>query len=67
MPELIPILREDVQQALAESNGVFTSLAMQNMKKLDSFLKETMRFYALGSSESMFFPLKEIRRLTVLP
>ncbi|UQC79553.1 cytochrome P450 [Colletotrichum lupini] len=48
MPELIPMLRDDIQQALAESNGVFTSGAMQNMKKLDSFLKETMRYYALG-------------------
>lgn len=46
------MLRDDVQQALAESNGVFTSGAMQNMKKLDSFLKETMRYYALGPSKS---------------
>lgn len=51
MPELIPMLRDDIQQALAESNGVFTSGAMQNMKKLDSFLKETMRYYALGPSK----------------
>lgn len=36
MPEVVPMLREDVQQALAESGGEFTSLAMQNMKKLDS-------------------------------
>ena len=36
MPEIVPMLREDVQQALAESGGEFTSLAMQNMKKLDS-------------------------------
>jgi len=42
-PELTPMLREDVQQALAESKGEFTSLALQNMKKLDSFLKECMR------------------------
>ncbi|OHF00854.1 cytochrome P450 [Colletotrichum orchidophilum] len=50
MPELVPMLRDDIQQALSESNGVFTSGAMQNMKKLDSFLKETMRFYSLGST-----------------
>ncbi|KAF4813289.1 Cytochrome P450 monooxygenase ATR2 [Colletotrichum tropicale] len=62
MPELIPILREDVQQALAESNGVFTSLAMQNMKKLDSFLKETMRFYALGSTS---FTRKVLKTFTL--
>lgn len=51
MPELVTIFREEVNLALAESNGVFTSGAMQNMKKLDSFLKETMRYYALGSSK----------------
>ncbi|KAJ0346899.1 hypothetical protein COL26b_007761 [Colletotrichum chrysophilum] len=62
MPELIPTLREDVQQALAESNGVFTSLAMQNMKKLDSFLKETMRFYALGSTS---FTRKVLKTFTL--
>ncbi|KAI8242301.1 Cytochrome P450 monooxygenase ATR2 [Colletotrichum sp. SAR 10_99] len=67
MPELIPILREDVQQALAQSNGVFTSLAMQNMKKLDSFLKETMRFYALGSSELKLCLLLETGTLTKAP
>lgn len=51
MPELVTIFREEVNLALAESNGVFTSGAMQNMKKLDSFLKETMRYYALESSK----------------
>lgn len=50
-PELIPILQEDVQQALDESDGVFTNLAMQNMKKLDSFMKETLRFYPLGAGK----------------
>ncbi|KAJ0158815.1 Ent-kaurene oxidase [Colletotrichum tanaceti] len=52
MPELVPVLREDVQRALAETNGVFTSSAMQNMKKVDSFLKETMRYYLMGPSAS---------------
>ncbi|KZL82211.1 cytochrome p450 [Colletotrichum incanum] len=47
-PELVPVLREDVQQALVGSNGVFTSSAMQNMKKLDSFLKECMRYHVLA-------------------
>ncbi|KAL0935965.1 ent-kaurene oxidase [Colletotrichum truncatum] len=62
MPELVPMLREDIQQALAESNGVFTSLAMQNMKKLDSFLKETMRFYALGTTS---FQRKVLKTFTL--
>lgn len=53
MPELVPVLREDVQHALAETNGVFTSSAMQNMKKVDSFLKETMRYHSMGPSASI--------------
>ncbi|WYZ35209.1 hypothetical protein EsH8_I_001485 [Colletotrichum jinshuiense] len=62
MPELVPILREDVQLALADSNGVFTSSAMQNMKKLDSFLKETMRYYALGPTS---FQRKVLKTFTL--
>ncbi|KAK2016757.1 cytochrome P450 [Colletotrichum eremochloae] len=50
MPEFVPVLREDVQQALAGANGVFTSSAMQNMKKLDSFIKECMRYHTMGFS-----------------
>ncbi|KAF6835727.1 ent-kaurene oxidase [Colletotrichum plurivorum] len=62
MPELIPMLREDVQSALAESNGVFTSIAMQNMKKLDSFMKETTRYYALGATS---FQRKVLKTFTL--
>jgi hypothetical protein len=51
MPEIAPMLREDVQQALAASDGVFTSLAMQNMKKLDSFLREVLRYYPISTSK----------------
>ncbi|KAK1999549.1 cytochrome P450 [Colletotrichum falcatum] len=50
MPEFVPVLRDDVQQALAGANGVFTSSAMQNMKKLDSFIKECMRYHIMGFS-----------------
>ncbi|CAH0014441.1 unnamed protein product [Clonostachys rhizophaga] len=50
MPHLVPMLREDVQQALQQSGGQFTSLAMQNMKKLDSFLKESMRCHPMSAS-----------------
>ena len=63
MPELIPIFREEVHLALAESNGIFTSSALQNMKKLDSFLKETTRYYALGYSKlpvSLLLAIAEI-------
>ncbi|KAL2760205.1 hypothetical protein ACRALDRAFT_2038897 [Sodiomyces alcalophilus JCM 7366] len=50
MPELLPVLREDIQQALAASGGEFTSLAMQNMKKLDSFLREILRYYPVSAT-----------------
>lgn len=52
MPEIVPILREDVEQALATSNGEFINLPMQNMKKLDSFLEEILRFHTLGAGRS---------------
>jgi hypothetical protein len=51
MPELIPTLREDVEQALAMSGGKFTTQSMQHMKKVDSFLKENMRLFPLGVGE----------------
>ncbi|KAH8655513.1 cytochrome P450 [Xylariales sp. PMI_506] len=45
VPDFIPELREEIEQALKENDGIFTSNALQSMKKLDSFLKETLRFY----------------------
>lgn len=61
-PELIPILRDDVQQALLESGGQFSSPALQNMKKLDSFLREVLRCSPLGAgpSPSLKTPLPRI-------
>ncbi|ROT43005.1 cytochrome P450 [Sodiomyces alkalinus F11] len=50
MPELTPMLREDVQQALSASGGQFTSLAMQKMRKLDSFLREILRYYPIAAT-----------------
>ncbi|KAK3321804.1 cytochrome P450 [Apodospora peruviana] len=43
--ELAPILRDEIRSVLAEHDGVFSSTALQAMKKLDSFLKETLRFH----------------------
>ncbi|GJC96681.1 cytochrome P450 [Colletotrichum higginsianum] len=59
-PELIPMLRDDVQQALLE--GEFTSGALQNMKKLDSFLKEVMRASPLSAGS---FTRKVLKSLTL--
>ncbi|KAK7743876.1 hypothetical protein SLS53_003897 [Cytospora paraplurivora] len=46
-PEIIPELREEIRSVLREY-GTFTTQALQKMKKLDSFLRETMRLYPLG-------------------
>lgn len=43
MPDFVPVLRDEIYQALAENDGIFTSHALQSMKKLDSFLKEMLR------------------------
>ncbi|KAH8651174.1 cytochrome P450 [Xylariales sp. PMI_506] len=48
MPELIPELREDVQQAIAQEGGVLSTIALQRMKKLDSFMREVLRCYPLA-------------------
>ncbi|KAI9146966.1 Ent-kaurene oxidase-like protein [Paramyrothecium foliicola] len=49
-PDLARTLREEVRLALAESDGQYTFLAVQNMKKLDSFLKEVMRYYPMTAA-----------------
>ncbi len=48
MEDLIPVIREDINQALAESDGKFTSKALDSMEKFDSFLKETLRMTPLA-------------------
>lgn len=45
LPEFAHELREEAQQALDDNGGIFTSNALQSMKKMDSFLKETLRLY----------------------
>lgn len=45
LPGSITELREEIQDSLALNRGVFSSNALQSMKKLDSFLKETLRLY----------------------
>ncbi|KAK3899167.1 hypothetical protein C8A05DRAFT_46703 [Staphylotrichum tortipilum] len=49
-PQYIPELREEIRAVLAEHNGVFTSAALQAMKKVDSFIKETMRLHPAGAA-----------------
>ncbi|KAI0593268.1 cytochrome P450 [Biscogniauxia sp. FL1348] len=45
LPDFAPELRAEAQAALAENGGVFTSNALQSMKKMDSFLKEVLRLH----------------------
>jgi hypothetical protein len=47
----MPELREEIEAALAQNNGIFTSQALQAMTKLDSFLKETLRVYPATMGE----------------
>ena len=55
MPEIVPELRAEIRAVLAENNNVFTSTALQGMKKLDSFLKETLRLYGVNAGASRSF------------
>lgn len=48
LPEFVPELREEIRQALADNDGVFTSNALQSMKKMDSLLKESLRVRPLS-------------------
>lgn len=42
-PEYIDPLREELQEVLAETNGVLTKQTLTHLKKLDSFMKESQR------------------------
>ncbi|KAJ5350813.1 hypothetical protein N7541_008540 [Penicillium brevicompactum] len=44
-PEYLQPLREELRTVLANNSGALTSRALQQMEKLDSFMKETIRFY----------------------
>lgn len=58
------MLREDVVHALAESGGSFSSVALQSMKKLDSFLKEVLRASPMSTGMSIQNPRLFARYLT---
>lgn len=54
MPEFVEELREELRSVLANNDGIPTTVALQHMKKLDSFLKEVLRQYpaTMGEKES---------------
>lgn len=51
-PEYIRPLREEIRSVLAEHNGEITGKALQQMEKLDSYMKEVTRFYPPTTSKS---------------
>jgi cytochrome P450 len=44
MPQYVQALREEAREAYNFGDGAFTTAAIQKLSKLDSFIKETMRF-----------------------
>lgn len=50
-PEYIESLREEIRNAMAEHDGIITFRALQQMVKLDSYMKEVMRLYPPGISK----------------
>lgn len=57
MPDVQKELRVEIREALSQTSGVFTSQALQNMKKMDSFLKEVLRLHpaTMGKYQNALF------------
>lgn len=51
-PEYIGPLREEIRNVIAEHGGDITTKALQQMEKLDSYMKEVNRVYTPGMSKS---------------
>lgn len=50
-PEFIEPLRAEIREVLADNDGIITSRALQQMAKLDSYMKECIRVYPPGVSK----------------
>jgi cytochrome P450 len=50
MPEYLEPLREEIRNAMHDNGGTITSRALQQMVKLDSYMKEVTRVYPPGLS-----------------
>ncbi|EIT73590.1 hypothetical protein Ao3042_10466 [Aspergillus oryzae 3.042] len=57
-PEYMQPLREEICKAISDNDGTLTLRALQQMEKLDSFMKETIRFYPpeLTSFSGQYIP-----------
>ena len=51
MPEYFKPLRDEISSVMAAHGGVITSRALQEMVKLDSYMKEVTSFYPAGISK----------------
>ena len=60
-PEYVEPLREEIRQAMAENGDAITTQALQQMFKLDSYMKKTFRFY----SGIVNFQRKAVRGFTL--
>ncbi|KAJ3525850.1 hypothetical protein NM208_g6990 [Fusarium decemcellulare] len=49
MPEVQAEIRQEIRKVLADHGGEYKLLTVQNMKKLDSFIRECVRFYPVGA------------------
>lgn len=56
-PEYIEPLREEVRTVLANNDGVLTSRALAQLEKLDSYMKEVIRFYQFETGTLIHKPL----------
>ncbi|KAL4866720.1 cytochrome P450 [Aspergillus spectabilis] len=61
-PEYVKPLREEIHQSLQEHDGLLTSAALHRLKKVDSFMKESLRFNPLSIAT---FQRRVLRPLTL--
>ncbi|KAH5300899.1 hypothetical protein HBI50_205540 [Parastagonospora nodorum] len=61
-PEYIAPLREEIRTVLAKHDGVLTSTALGQLEKLDSYMKEVIRFYQM---ETGSFGRKVLKGITL--
>ncbi|GIJ88793.1 hypothetical protein Asppvi_007720 [Aspergillus pseudoviridinutans] len=61
-PEYVPILKEEIENVLASCNGQWTLDSMSKLEKLDSFMKESLRF---DTPLTATFQRKAVQRITL--
>jgi hypothetical protein len=53
-PEYVQPLRDEIVHVMSQNDGRITAQAMQQMVKLDSYMKEVTRFFPIGISTYLF-------------